>query len=199
VTQIALFHSVLGVRPGVTDAAARLRAAGHQVLVADLYAGETFGDYGEAGLYVESIGGYSELMRRAEASVRALPDGFVAAGFASGAGVAEYVATRRRVGGVVMISGALPVELLGTGSWPAGVPAQVHYTTGDPLRRQQQIDSVAGSVRAADARAELFDYPGAGHQFTEASLADEYQPAETALLWERVLAFAPLQPPGLGE
>ena len=194
-TQVALFHSVLGVRPGVADAAERLRAAGHQVLVVDLYEGQVFDDYDEASAFVESIGSYPELMRRAAAGVKALPGGFVAVGFSNGGGIAEYVATQRRVAGVVMISGALPVEMLGADSWPAGVPAQIHYTTGDPFRRQEWVDAVVASVRAADAPIEFFDYPGAGHLFTDASLADEYQPAEAALMWQRVLAFAPLQAP----
>lgn len=45
---IALFHSVLGVRPGVRDAAARLRARGHEVLVVDQYNGRSF-DSGPPG------------------------------------------------------------------------------------------------------------------------------------------------------
>jgi len=195
VAQVALFHSVLGVRPGVVDAAGRLRAAGHQVLVTDLYEGQVFDDYEEAGAFVESIGSYPELMRRAAAALKAVPDGFVAAGFSNGGGIAEYAATQRRVAGVVMISGALPVEMFGADSWPAGVPAQIHYTAGDPFRRQEWVDAVAASVRAAGAPVELFDYPGAGHLFTDASLADEYQSAEAALMWQHVLAFAPLQAP----
>jgi dienelactone hydrolase len=193
VAQVALFHSVLGVRPGVADAAERLRAAGHQVLVADLYEGQAFDDYDKAGAFMESIGSYPELMRRAAAAVKTLPDGFVAIGFSNGGGIAECVAMQRRVAGVVMISGALPVEMLGAASWPAAVPAQIHYTTGDPFRQQHLVDAVVTSVRAADALIELFDYPGAGHLFTDASLAGEYQPAEAALMWQRVLAFGPLQ------
>lgn len=194
-THVALFHSVLGLRPGVADAAGRLRAVGHQVLVADLYEGQVFDDYDKASAFVESIGSYPELMRRAAAGVKALPDGFVAVGFSNGGGIAEYIAAQRRAAGVVMISGALPVEMLGADSWPAGVPAQIHYTTGDPFRRQEWVDAVAASAREAGAPIELFDYPGAGHLFTDASLADEYQPAEAALMWQRVLAFAPLQAP----
>lgn len=193
VTQVALFHSALGVRPGVADAAERLRAAGHHVLVADLYEGQVFEDYDGGRAFAESIGSYPELMRRAVAAVKGLPDGFVAIGFSNGGGIAEYIATQRRAAGAVMISGALPVEMLGAESWPAGVPAQIHYTTGDPFRRQEWIDAVAASARAAGAPIELFDYPGAGHLFTDASLAGEYQPAEAALMWQRVLAFAPLQ------
>ena len=78
-TQIALFHSVLGVRPGVIDAAERLRAAGHEVEVVDQYGGRVFDDYDEASAHAETIG-YPVLMDRAVAAVEHLRDGFVAAG-----------------------------------------------------------------------------------------------------------------------
>lgn len=60
-SHIALFHSVLGVRPGVLDAAERLRAEGHDVTVVDQYEGRVFDDYGEADEFARSIG-YPALM-----------------------------------------------------------------------------------------------------------------------------------------
>lgn len=187
-SQIALFHSVLGVRPGIEDAAERLREAGHDVLVVDQYDGQAFDDYEPAASHVESVG-FPELMGRALAAVEQLPDGFLAVGFSNGGGMAEHVALQRQLGGVVMISGTLPLEMLGAEAWPAGVPAQIHYTTHDPNRRQDWVDAVAASVRTADAPLQAFDYPGAGHLFTDASLPGEYDPDATELLWERVLAF----------
>lgn len=187
-TQIALFHSVLGVRPGISDAAERLRAAGHEVLVVDQYDGRVFDDYDEAGAFSEAIG-YGALMARAAAAVEALPDGFVAAGFSNGGGMAEYVATVRPVAGVLMLSGALPVTMLGAEAWPAGVPAQIHYALDDPNRSQEWIDAVVDQVRAAPATVETFDYPGAGHLFTDQSLSGEYDLEAADLLWERVLSF----------
>lgn len=187
-TSIAIFHSVLGVRPGVLDAAARLRAAGHEVFVVDQYDGRVFDDYEEAGGFVERIG-YPELMSHAVAGVAALPDGFIALGFSNGGGMAEFVATQRRVAGVLMLSGTLPLAMLGAEEWPAGVPAQIHYCEDDPLRNQEWLDSVASAVRAAPAELEQFDYPGSGHVFTDASLPAEYDAAAAELLWERVLAF----------
>ncbi len=187
-TQIVLFHSVLGVRPGILDAAERLRAAGHDVLVADQYDGCVFDNYDEAGAFAEDIG-YGELMERAATAVETLDDRFVAAGFSNGGGMAEYVATVRPVTGVLMLSGALPLEMLGAEAWPAGVPAQIHYTADDPNRRQAWIDEVVESVRAASASVETFDYPGAGHLFTDASLPDEYDPDAAEQLWDRVLSF----------
>lgn len=188
---IALFHSVLGVRQGVLDAADRLRAAGHNVLVVDQYDGRTFDDYGEASAFAASIG-YPALMSRAAEAVAELADGFVAAGFSNGGGMAEYVATRRAVSGVLMFSGALALERMHAGPWPAGVPGQIHYTEADPFRNQEGIDSVLASARAADADVAMFDYPGRGHLFTDDSLPDEFDAEATELFWERVLGFSSL-------
>lgn len=187
-TDIALFHSSFGLRPGIFDAADRLRTDGHQVLVVDQYDGRVFDDYDQAARFVEQVG-FPELMRRALQAVQDLPDGFLAAGFSNGGGMAEYVATQRSCSGVLMLSGALPMQLLGADAWPAGVPAQIHYTEDDPRRRQEWIDAVINDVRAAGASVEVFNYPGAGHLFTDPSLADEYDEPSTTLLWQRALAF----------
>ena len=138
---IALFHSVLGVRTGVLDAAGRLRSAGHDVQVVDQYGGRVFDDYKEASAFAESIG-YPVLMQRAADAVQDLPDGFVAAGFSNGGGMSEYVATRRPVAGVLMLSGALALDMIGVEQWPAGMPGQIHYTVDDPFRNQDGIDAV---------------------------------------------------------
>ncbi len=187
-TDIALFHSVLGVRPGITDAATRLRADGHQVLVVDQYDGRVFNDYDEAGRFVEQVG-FPELMRRAMQAVQDLPDGFLAAGFSNGGGMAQYVATQGPCSGVLMLSGALPVSMLGAKTWPAAVPAQIHYSEHDPFRRQEWIDAVVRDVRAGGASIQVFNYPGSGHLFTDPSLPNEYDQQAAALLWQRALAF----------
>ncbi|MGI9015560.1 MAG: dienelactone hydrolase family protein [Euzebya sp.] len=187
-SQIALFHSVLGVRPGIMDAASRLEAAGHEVMVVDQYDGLVFDDYDTAMGHAESIG-YPALMQMATDAVEDLPDGFIAAGFSNGGGMAEYVATQRSVSGVAMMSGALPLEMLQVDAWPAGVPAQIHYTVDDPFRTQEFIDSVASSVAASGSRLEVFDYPGSGHLFADRSLPKEYDRASATLLWQRLLDF----------
>ena len=191
-SHVALFHSVLGVRPGVLDAAKRLSGGGHQVHVVDQYDGRVFDDYGEASAYAQGVG-YPALMERAITAVENLPEGFIAAGFSNGGAMAEYVATKRRVAGVVMLSGVLPLDMLGVSKWPA-VPAQIHYTTDDPFRRQEGIDAVTDAIRAAGAPLEVFDYPGKGHLFTDGSLPDEYDADATAALWQRVLEFCSAPP-----
>ncbi len=190
---IALFHSVLGVRPGVDDAADRLRSAGHEVLVVDQYDGRVFDDYEEAGEFAESIGSPA-LMASAVAAVEPLADGFIGVGFSNGGGMAEYVATQRAVNGVVMLSGALDLAMLGAEAWPASVPAQIHYTLDDPFRNQGWIDALLDQARAAGAPVESFDYPGAGHLFTDSSLPSEYDEHAVELLWSRVLPFCACPP-----
>jgi len=51
---IALFHSALGVRPGVLDAADRLRAEAHEGVVVDHYDHRVFDDYDKASEFIES-------------------------------------------------------------------------------------------------------------------------------------------------
>ena len=123
---IALFHSVLGVRPGIHDAARRLRAVGHDVVVIDQYDGRMFDDYESASTFAEGIG-YPALMGSAVEAVADLPGGFIAIGFSNGGGMCEYVATQRNVSGVVMLSGALGLEELGVDSWPR--PCLLRFTT----------------------------------------------------------------------
>lgn len=187
-TRIALFHSVLGVRPGIHDAADRLRSAGHEVRIVDQYDGRVFDDYEQAGAHVERIG-FPALMAAALRGVADLPDGFVAAGFSNGAGMAEHVATQRRCGGVLLFSGALPLAVLGAPDWPAGVPVQLHRADDDPLRDAAWDDAFLADVRRSGGEVEVFRYPVAGHLFTDPSLPGEHDPVATELLWERVLEF----------
>lgn len=186
-TTIALFHSVLGVRQGVLDAADLLRSHGHDVHVVDQYDGLVFDDYEPAMAHMEAIG-FPTLMAAALDATRSLPEPLVTMGFSNGGGMAEYVAANRPgVVGVVLLAGALDPQYIGA-AWPPGVPAQVHTTVDDPWR-DDGIAAVAAAVKAAGAEAEVYDYPGAGHLFTDASKADEYQPAEAELMWSRVVDF----------
>src|SRR5215210_6228421 len=88
--EVVLFHSALGLRPGVRAAAERLRAAGHTVYVPDYYDGEVFDDL-EAGLRECDALGYQEIVRRAREAVADLPAGLIFAGFSLGAVPAELL------------------------------------------------------------------------------------------------------------
>lgn len=188
-TAIALFHSALGVRPGVRDTADRLRAAGHEVLVVDQYDGRVFDSQAEAAAHVESVG-FPALMACALDAVTDLDDGFAVAGFSNGAGMATYVATQRRVSAAVLMSGALPLAMLGVHEWSASVPVQLHYGATDPMRHEEWITDFTHSVRSSGAPLELhLDYPCGGHLFTDPSLPEEYDAACADALHERMLTF----------
>lgn len=89
---IVLFHSAYGPRPAVHSAADRLRAAGHEVVVPDLYDGRV-ADTMEAGLAVRDEIGNEELLRRAVVAAAPYSEqGLVYAGFSLGGALAQNVA-----------------------------------------------------------------------------------------------------------
>ena len=186
-TTVVLFHSVLGIRQGEADAVARLRADGHEVLLPDLIDGRVFDEYEPAMAYSRELD--DQLYQRALAAVAEVPDGFLVAGFSQGSGVAVHVATRRKVSGVLQLSGLNPLEWFGDdATWPEGVDSQSHQTVGDPFRDPVE-DQARRDVEAAGGKLELFDYPGDGHLFTDPTLPAEYDAESTELLWTRVLPF----------
>jgi len=80
------------------------------------------------------------------------------------------------------------------GTWPAGLALQVHGMDHDPFFADEgDLDAareLVAQLRAddPDADAEVFTYPGSEHLFADSSLA-AYEPAASALLTERALAF----------
>lgn len=115
---------------------------------------------------------------------------FVVAGFSNGGGMSEYLAaTDDGVIGALLFSGALDPAMIGVDRWPAQVPVQIHYTIDDPFRNQDWINAVGALVAASGAQVETFDYRGAGHLFTDPSMAGEYQHEAAGVLWGRVVSF----------
>ena len=150
-TTIALFHSVLGVRPGVNAAANLLRSHEHTVRVVDQYDGRVFVNYDEAGAYATNIG-YPTLMQAAAHAVEDMSGPFVCAGFSNGGGMSMHVATNDpSVYGVVLFSGAMDPATIGVPRWPTTVPVEVHYTVADPFRNQNEIDSLERLVKESGA------------------------------------------------
>jgi dienelactone hydrolase len=191
--EVVVFHSVLGLRPGVLGAADRMRAAGHTVHTPDLFEGEVFDDVDDGMRKEESLG-YREIARRTEEAVTGLPAGLVFAGFSMGISYAEWLtASRPGALGAVLMHGAVPVEALteyfGVERWPAGVPVQVHYAVDDPwVEVEQEVVPLGEDVRGAGAEFEEYVYPGSAHLFADPDLA-EYDRASSEAMWERVIAF----------
>lgn len=186
--EIVVFHSALGLRPGLVAWADKLRAAGHTVHTPDLYGGETFDDL-EAGMRKYQVLGMSGLVSKAQAALAGLAEDLVYAGFALGGALAERLgATRPRSRGVILMHAALPLSSVGLTAWPRAVPLQVHYAVDDPWRNREAIDSLAASVRRSGASFQQFDYPGSGHLFADPDLPD-YNAAAAEMMFRRVTGF----------
>jgi dienelactone hydrolase len=191
--EVVMFHSVLGLRPAVQDAAERLRVAGHTVHTPDLFDGEVF-DNIDDGMRKEETIGSREIARRAEEAVAELPAELVFAGFSMGLVYAEWLAASRPGAlGAVLMHGAVPVEGLteyfGVERWPAGVPVQVHYAADDPwVEAEQEVIPLGDAVRGAGAEFEQYVYPGSGHLFADPNFF-EYDLASSEAMWERVISF----------
>jgi dienelactone hydrolase len=184
---VFLFHSALGVGPAVLDWAERLRGEGHEVETPDVYDGAVFDDLDEGVAKADAMG-MEEAMRRAQEAVAGSEPGYVPAGFSFGAAAAQAVAQNREgAKGVILMHGALGAEDVGP-AWPAGVPVQIHYAVDDPWVEADAAESLAVSVRAAGADADVYVYPGSGHLFADPGQPD-YDPELADRMWSRVLAF----------
>src|SRR5262245_18262086 len=84
---VVLFHSVYGLRALEREAAERLREAGHEVLVPDLYEGQVARSIDHGFELREEIG-WAALCERAGQAVADVPENAVLGGFSMGAGVA---------------------------------------------------------------------------------------------------------------
>ncbi len=183
--EVLLFHHAQGLTPGCLSFADDLRAAGHVVHAPDLYDGKTFADLDQGVRYAKEVG-FSTIGERGRLAADGLPNELVYAGFSLGAMPAQELAqTRPGCRGALLFSAAFPASEFG-GSWPPGVPLQIHVMEDDPWGAEDL--PAARELVATTGGAELFLYPGDRHLFADSSLPD-YDEGAAALLMERVLNF----------
>lgn len=190
-TQIVLFHPVLGLRDSVQEFAESWRSAGHVVHLPDLYDGRVFDDYDDAFAFLADIGGPETLLRRTDAAVEGVDTDVVYAGFSSGLrAVTHLVCTRPGARGALCFHGAVPPRAVGASRWAGGVPAQVHEGELDPFREPAVNAEFETAVVASGSPVEYFLYPGVrGHLFADQGLPDEYDAPAAALMAERAERF----------
>jgi len=184
--EVLLFHHAQGQTAGFHAFADELRAAGHSVHAPDLFEGRTFGSIDEGMAYVHELG-FGEIIDRGDRAANDLPDELVYAGFSLGVVPAQKLAqTRAGARGALLFYSCVPVSEFGT--WPAGVPVQIHGMDADPYFVDEgDIDAARELVEAA-GDGELFLYPGDQHYFADSSLPS-YDASAATLLTQRVLAF----------
>jgi dienelactone hydrolase len=181
-----LFHHALGQTAGFLEFADELCKAGHRLHTPDLFGGRRFGTL-EEGLAHATEVGFEEIIARGERAARALPADLVYMGFSLGVLPAQKLAqTRPGARGALLVHSCVPVRAFG--SWPAGLPVQVHAMADDPIFVQEGDLDAARELVAANERAELFLYPGKQHYFADSSLPS-YDAQAATLLRRRVLDF----------
>jgi dienelactone hydrolase len=182
---VLLFHHARGLTPGVYAFADRLRAAGHQVAVPDLFDGRTFASLDDGVAHADGIG-FDLLVDRGVAAAEGLAPGLVTAGFSLGVLPAQKLAqTRPGVRGALLFSSAVPASAFGS-SWPDGLALQMHLVEDDPWAEEDR--PAAEELARTVPGAELYLYPGRAHLPFDDSV-DEYDPATAAQMLERSLAF----------
>jgi len=186
VSRIVLFHHAQGLTDGVVAFADRLRDAGHEVMVPDLFEGATFATLDEGVAAVEAMG--FESILATGVSMGSSGPSEVYAGFSLGALVAHKLAQTRpgAKGALLYHYGDVPVEMFGD-IWPDGVSVQFHISEQDEWREEGVVEEFVRRVGEV-ATGELFEYPGSAHLFTDSSLA-EYQAESASLVVGRTLAF----------
>ncbi|MEW2084760.1 dienelactone hydrolase family protein [Streptomyces sp. NPDC005283] len=183
---IMLFHSVYGVRPAVHAAAERLRAAGHQVRVPDLFEGQT-AETVEAGRELKEKIGQEELLRRAILAAAPYSDeGLVYAGFSLGGSIAQNLALGDdKARGLLLMHGTSDIA---EGASVEELPVQLHVADPDPFEPHDWLSAWYLQMQRAGADVEIYRYPGAGHLFTDPCLPD-YDEESAELTWRIALGF----------
>lgn len=183
---IMLFHSTYGLRPAVEAAAERLRAAGHQVHVPDLFGGRT-ADTVEEGMALQKEIGKDELLKRAILAAAPYSErGLVYAGFSFGASVAQTLALGDdKARGLLLLHGTSDIAESASAD---DLPVQLHLADPDPFESHDWLTSWYLQMGKAGADVEVYRYPGAGHIFTDPDLPDwDGDAAERT--WTVALAF----------
>lgn len=184
--EVLLLHHICGLTSGVRELADGWRAAGHTVHTPDLFEGHMFGTIADGSEYAERVG-VDEIRSRAARAAEELSAELVYAGISMGVLAAQSLAVSRpSARGAVLLEAFIAPEW--AGSWPEGVPAQIHGMDHDGFFAGEGDLDHARALAEAREDVELFTYPGDSHLFEDRSLPS-YDAQATALLNDRVLEF----------
>lgn len=179
---VVLFHSVLGLRPGVTALAERLAAAGHPTLAPDLFGGRATADVDE-GFAIRKAIGQDEVLRRGREAARAAPADAVLAGISMGAGIAgDLWAGRPAARGVLFLSGPGPIPH----PRPSAAPVAMHMARPDPFDDEAFVAEWSEAPIARPLAVHRYD--GVGHNFMDEGGPD-YDAAAAEACEARIVAF----------
>jgi dienelactone hydrolase len=125
---VALFHSMVGLRAVELAAAEQLRATGCQVVLPDLFAGQTVPGDVDAGFELMDQVGWNTIVDRARRGLASAPPDAVLGGFSMGVGVIGELWPERTAAAAVVCFHA-PTSV--PDGVRTGTPVQVHVAAGD--------------------------------------------------------------------
>ncbi|MER6996299.1 dienelactone hydrolase family protein [Streptomyces sp. NPDC000410] len=183
---IMLFHSIYGLRPAVSAAADRLRAAGHEVWTPDLFEGRVYDSVEDGRAYKDEVG-VDELLKRAILAAAPLSErGLVYGGFSFGAAVAQNLALGdEKARGLLLLHGTSDIAENATAD---GLPVQLHVADPDAFEPHDWLTAWYLQMGKAGADVEVHRYPGAGHLYTDPELPD-YDEEAAEQTWRVALGF----------
>src|SRR5204863_6345966 len=145
----------------------------------------TFDTVDEGVAHAREVG-FGNILERGVAATDDLPSELVYAGFSLGGMPAQKLAqTRPGAAGALLFHAALPPSEFG-GSWPQGVPLQIHFMEDDPWA-EEDLPAAREIEKTVDG-AELFLYLGNGHLFADSGSPD-YDQHCADLLMRHALEF----------
>lgn len=180
---VVVFHHAHGLTPGVRAFAAAIAAAGHQVMVPDLYEGELFDTVDDGVAHAQAIG-FDTIIDRGVGVAAGTDADFACVGFSLGVLPAQNLAqTHRRCRGAVLCHAAIPLGTFAD-TWPATSRLQLHAAEGDPLGDFDDARALADAVDGA----ELYTYDTSAHLPADNSLGD-HDPVIADLITGRTIEF----------
>jgi len=184
-SEVVVFHHSKGLTEDVLAFAQALRARGHQVHMPDLYDGVTFATLEDGIAHAQSIG-VPTILERGRRAVDGVETDITYVGFSLGVLPAQALAQKRPgPTAAALFHSCVPPEEFG--SWPAGVPLQIHIMDRDPLASPPETDlETARRLDAELDEATFFSYPGDQHLFADESLPS-YDAQAARAAEERVL------------
>lgn len=182
-TEVVVFHHVLGVTDGLRRIAADLQALGHSVRVVDLFDGETFATIDEGVAHAQAIG-FDVLIDQGVAAADAGDTDLIVVGISLGVLPAQkLVQTHPRVVGAVLIDGAVDAETFG--AWPSGKAVEIHLVDGDEIAAE---DLVAAQSLSLEPDVSLTLRQGSSHLAVDSS-ATGYDAALASTIVDSLCSF----------
>lgn len=190
-TGIVLIQEWWGVNDQIKGVGERLRRAGYNVLIPDLYRGEVALDAAEAGHRMEGL----DFADAASQDIRGAVQHMKANGFSEHVAAVGFC-----MGGVLAVLAAMQVpELNASVSWygippadagdPGGIkiPLQCHFALQDEFFPPDQADALEEKLTAGGVTHECYRYDARHAFFNQAW--DKYDAESAELAWTRTLAF----------